>query len=218
MSFATVEFDLSMADPKTGRLLTAYAYTVEGINDVNGQPRLLSIGQLVMALCLARASALEYDENDNVNDPHTIVGLMDQMNTISAQLAAMTEIEKTIIDYEENGTNGGQTFTYWRVGSDNPVYANKYYDDVLHDLGVVPNDVNWVYRNGNTPSVEGRKYVQAKDLISDLEAKMDENNSFSQQKMIELQSLTNKRDQCYDMISNILKSLNTALVGNANNF
>ncbi|MBQ6247814.1 MAG: hypothetical protein IJK04_13170, partial [Kiritimatiellae bacterium] len=55
------------------------------------------------------------------------------------------------------------------------------------------------------------------DFISALEAKMDEKNSFSQQKMIELQSQTSKRDQCYDMISNILKSLNTVLVGNANN-
>jgi phospholipid N-methyltransferase len=55
------------------------------------------------------------------------------------------------------------------------------------------------------------------DFITKLEAKMDEKNSFSQQSMIELQSLTNKRDQSYDMISNVLKSLNTTLVGNANN-
>ncbi|MCQ2403963.1 MAG: hypothetical protein MJ202_09590 [Lentisphaeria bacterium] len=55
------------------------------------------------------------------------------------------------------------------------------------------------------------------DLISQIEAKMDSMNSFSQQKMIELQSDTNKRDQSYDMISNILKSLHTTLMGNANN-
>ena len=55
------------------------------------------------------------------------------------------------------------------------------------------------------------------DFISALEAKMDEKNSFSQQKMIELQSMTSKRDQAYDMVSNVLKSLNTVLVGIANN-
>ncbi len=55
------------------------------------------------------------------------------------------------------------------------------------------------------------------DLISQIETKMDSMNSFSQQKMIELQSCTNKRDQSYDMITNILKSLNSTLVGNANN-
>ena len=46
---------------------------------------------------------------------------------------------------------------------------------------------------------------------------MDSLNTFSQQKMIDLQSQTTKRDQAYDMISNVLKSLNTVLVGNANN-
>ena len=215
MSIGVVEFDLSMADPKTGRLLTAYAYTVEGINDVNGNPRQLSIGQLVMALCLKRASEMEA----------SIIAVMRDMNKISAKLAAMTEIEKSIIEYEENGGNGGQTLNCWRMSSDSPIYANNYYDDVLHSgpvgedvgLAIIPDDVDWVYRNGNTPSDPNRKYVQAKDLISDLEAKMDEKNSLNQQTMIELQSLTSKRDQCYDMISNILKSLNTVLVGNANN-
>ena len=46
---------------------------------------------------------------------------------------------------------------------------------------------------------------------------MDENNTFSQKTMIELQSQTNKRDQAYDMISNSLKSINTVLVDTANN-
>ena len=55
------------------------------------------------------------------------------------------------------------------------------------------------------------------ELISKIEAKMDSMNSFSQQKMIELQSDTNKRDQSFDMITNILKSLNSTLMGNANN-
>ena len=35
--------------------------------------------------------------------------------------------------------------------------------------------------------------------------------------MIELQSITNKRDQAYDMISNILKSFNTILTATVNN-
>ena len=39
----------------------------------------------------------------------------------------------------------------------------------------------------------------------------------SQEQMIMLQSETNKRDQAYEMISNILKSLYTVLTGVANN-
>jgi hypothetical protein len=46
---------------------------------------------------------------------------------------------------------------------------------------------------------------------------MDELNSFSQETMIELQSLTEKRDQAYDMISNILRSINTVITATINN-
>ncbi|MBQ6245396.1 MAG: hypothetical protein IJK04_00910, partial [Kiritimatiellae bacterium] len=59
MAIGTVEFDLSMIDQETGRYMTARAYTVDGITDANGLPRELSIGQLVMAICLDRASKLE---------------------------------------------------------------------------------------------------------------------------------------------------------------
>ena len=54
-------------------------------------------------------------------------------------------------------------------------------------------------------------------IITAIESKMDSLNSFSQQKMIELQSETNKRDQSYDLVTNILKSLNTVEVGIVNN-
>ena len=57
----------------------------------------------------------------------------------------------------------------------------------------------------------------SEQLITDIEAKMDSLNSFSQQTMIDLQSLTAKRDQSYDMISNIIKSLHTTLSTNSNN-
>ena len=67
----------------------------------------------------------------------------------------------------------------------------------------------------NYPIVNGG--IDIDQLITDIESKMDSMNSFSQQKMIELQSDTNKRDQAYDMITNILKSMNTVQVGIVNN-
>ena len=207
MSIYVDQIDLSMADPVTGEYLTANVYSVEGVTNPDGSLRQLSIGQLVMALCLKNAAELETQ----------IIQLMEVMNQTTAQLQAMTEIENTMIDYETNGTNGGQTLNSWHLSSDVPVYGGQGYDKFLHDTDVIDDDINWVYRNGNTPSVEGRKYISTTDLISVLESKMDEQNSFSQQKMIELQSLTNKRDQSYDMISNILKSLQTVLVGTVNN-
>ena len=83
MAIGTVEFDLSMVSPESGEFLTARAYTVEGVTNVDGSLRQLSIGQLVMAICLNRASKLEAD----------IIALMEEMSTTSAQLADMTKIE-----------------------------------------------------------------------------------------------------------------------------
>ena len=59
MPINTVEFDLSMVNPETGEYRTARTYTVDGVLGVDNQPRLLSIGQLVMAICLQRAASLE---------------------------------------------------------------------------------------------------------------------------------------------------------------
>ena len=60
-------------------------------------------------------------------------------------------------------------------------------------------------------------FDQVQTVISVLEDKMDSLNTISQDTLIQLQSLTAKRDQTYDLVSNALKSFNTVLVGNANN-
>ena len=190
MAVNTVEFDLSMASPDTGRYLTANVYTVAGVTNDDGSPRLLSIGQLVMAICLQRASELET----------SIIALMEEMNSTSAQLEAMTEIENDILDGGANMDNASTSHVTYNGTS------YTFYNFLVNVVGMSSSEV---------PS--GFVDASSTDFITALEAKMDEKNSFSQQKMIELQSQTSKRDQCYDMISNILKSLNTVLVGNANN-
>lgn len=194
MGFNTVTFDLSMnridnpfdaPDQVSGNALTANVYTVEGVTDGNGNLRLLSIGQLVMALCLARASELEAQ----------IIELMETMNKSSAQLEALTEVEEAMVAVDEN--------TLASNVSGQIVYNGATYDYVSFLKSVfgitVPSDMT------------------AGELITEIETKMDELNSFSQQTMIELQSLTNKRDQSYDIISNVLKSLHTTLLGTVNN-
>ena len=190
MPINTVEFDLSMVNPDTGEYLTARAYTVEGVNNVDGTPRELSIGQLVMAICLQRATALEAE----------IIALMETMNKTSVQLELMTQIETDILDGGANMAN---------INTSHVTYEGRDYDFRAFLVNVVRMDA------ASVPS----DFVSATDtdFITALEAKMDEMNSFSQQKMIELQSMTSKRDQAYDMISNVLKSLNTVLVGIANN-
>ena len=206
MAIGTVEFDLSMVNPDTGRYLTANVYTVDGVTNADGSLRELSIGQLVMAICLQRASELETN----------IIALMEEMNSTSAQLEAMTEIENEIVKWPDElkaaGTSA-RSLNNYNVSSDNAAYPGVTYKTALEDMGVIANGISYVRVSGNPDSDD----IMYDDFISQLEAKMDEKNSFSQQKMIELQSLTNKRDQSYDMISNVLKSLNTTLTGNVNN-
>ena len=202
MAIGTVEFDLSMVNPESGEFLTARAYTVEGVTNADGSLRELSIGQLVMAICLNRAARLEMGVWDNTQQKYVdgIIPLMEEMNDTSAQLAALTEIENDILDGGANMDNINTSHVTYN-GRDYTFY-NFLVNVMKFSASEVPTD-----------------FADASDtdLITLIESKMDEKNSFSQQKMIELQSLTNKRDQSYDMISNILKSLNTVLVGNANN-
>ena len=198
MAIGTVEFDLSMVSPQSGEFLTARAYTVEGVTNADGSLRQLSIGQLVMAICLSRASELETD----------IIALMEEMSTTSAQLADMTKIEQAVID-DFAANQNGHAYNLDNV----TVTSSTSAVQLLRDLEVINSSQTYV-RND---SILSNADIMYDDFITQIESKMDEKNSFSQQKMIELQSLTNKRDQSYDMISNILKSLNTVLVGNANN-
>ena len=198
MAIGTVEFDLSMVNPQTDEFLTARAYTVEGVENPDGSLRQLSIGQLVMAICLQRASALEAQ----------IIALMDEMNTTSQHLADMTTIEKAVIDDFSSNQNG-HAYDLHNVSITSSTDTVQF----LRDQGVLNSSQVYV-RNDSILSVADIMYD---DFITEIESKMDEKNSFSQQKMIELQSLTNKRDQSYDMISNVLKSLNTTMTGIVNN-
>ena len=199
MAIGTVEFDLSMASPETGEMLTARAYTVDGVTNEDGSLRLLSIGQLVMAICLQRASELEA----------SIIALMEEMNTTSAQLADMTKIEQAVIDeFTSNASDHAYNLNNVSVTSSTSAAQ------LLREMGVI-NDSQTYVRND---AVYSEADILYDDFISQIESKMDEKNSFSQQKMIELQSLTNKRDQSYEMISNVMKSINTQIIGNVNNF
>ena len=189
MAIGVDQIYLSMQSADTGEYLLANVYTVDGVTEADGvTPRLLSIGQLVMAICLQRAAELE----------SSIVTKMASLEDTSEQLELMTQIENTILD-------GGAKMD--DINTNRVTYkgnAMTFYDflvDVMAMDGVPRGSVS----------------ESSTELLTNIEAKMDEKNTFSQQTMIELQSLTNKRDQSYDMVSNVLKSLNTTIIGNVNN-
>ena len=206
MAIGIDTFDLSMTSPDTGRYLTANFYTVDGVTNADGSLRQLSIGQLVMAICLNRASKLETD----------IIALMEEMNATSAELKIMTTIEEKVIGWttaDPQPHPGYEHLYHDTISGTGTNYDGKTYMDVLRSMGIIGDGIECVRWSGSPDPND----IMYDDFITALESKMDEKNTFSQQKMIELQSLTNKRDQSYDMISNVLKSLNTVLVGNANN-
>jgi len=189
--FATEQIELSMCSSQTGLPLTANVYTLEGVTEVDGRtPRLMSIGQLVMAICLQRATKLE-DE---------IVDVMDQINANTMLLNGLTSVETELVKVGVNGTfDAGTTFTY---DGASVTYA-EFLSSKANVTGL-PSGTSW-------------SYEQVQTAISLLEDKMDSLNTISQDTLIQLQSLTAKRDQTYDLVSNVLKSLNTVLVGTVNN-
>ena len=197
MGFSTVEFNLSFDNSRIGGTgnLSANYYTVDGVNNPVGTPRALSIGQLVMALCLARAAELENGKIDQYGKvvKDGIIQIVESLNTTSEDLERLTEIEKAIVDK----TEGSVDLTAETL-SDGTTYKA-----FLESKGITVSE--------NTAN------SSSEQLITDIESKMDSLNSFSQQTMIDLQALTAKRDQSYDMISNILKSLYTTLSTNVSN-
>lgn len=206
MAIGIDTFDLSMTSPDTGRYLTANFYTVDGVTNADGSLRQLSIGQLVMAICLSRASALETD----------IIALMEEMNATSAELKIMTTIEEKVVGWttaDPQPHPGYEHLYHDTISGTGTNYDGKTYMDVLRSMGIIGDGIECVRWSGSPDPND----IMYDDFITALESKMDEKNTFSQQKMIELQSLTNKRDQSYDMISNVLKSLNTTIIGNINN-
>ena len=196
MGFKIEDLKLSFDKSRVGDTgnLTANYYTVPGVKNPDGSPRALSIGQLVMALCLARVASTEEDEYGNkIGLEPQIIEVVEGLNTTSENLERLTEIESEIV----NKTSGSVDLT-----------AKTLSDGTTYKAFLESMDITV---SGNTAS------SSSEQLITDIEAKMDSLNSFSQQTMIDLQSLTAKRDQTYDMISNILKSLYTTLSTNANN-
>ena len=197
MAIGVDQIYLSMKSPDTGAYLTADVYTVEGVKNADGSPRLLSIGQLVMALCLKRAHDLEMGYNDSITGQHVdgVLEIMNSLETNTEILECLTKIETDTLDGDVNLKTKKLTFQGVEM---------TYYDFLTRQTGVE-----------NVPT--GTVNSKSTEFISALEAEMDSRNSFSQQTMIQLQSQTTKRDQAYDMISNTLKSLNNVLVGTANN-
>ena len=192
-SIETVGFDLSMADIDTGMRLQAKTYSIQ-VENADGvmETKLsgLSIGQLVMAVCLERA----------VEKENEIISIMNTLNNTSSELENLTEIETAIVNADAKSGQSVNLAT--KTLTNKPDYTYQaYLQELLGSGATVPATAN----------------SDSSELITQIETAMDKRNSINQQTMIELQSATSKRDQAYDMISNMIKSLHTVMTGIVNN-
>ena len=113
----------------TGEYLTANVYTVAGVTNADGSLRRLSIGGLVMALCLKRAHDLEMGYNDPSTGQHVdgIVEIMNSLEATTELLERMTEIETKTLDGDVNLKTKKLTFRGEEM---------TYYDFLTRQTGV----------------------------------------------------------------------------------
>ena len=206
--FDTRQIDLSMRNPDTGRFLQANVYFVEGVKNADGSYRELSIGQLVMAICLARATEVE----------RALVLKMDAMNQASLMLDSLTAIETKIAETAAKKTYGDYIGTTWAdIGFTEKESARLR---KLHETDNWPDFVINYAKVPSLPTPEGsRGYgLEAIDtVLTNIESRMDDLNTQNQSDMIEMQSLTNKRDQAYDLNAALIKSFQTVIIGTVAN-
>lgn len=197
MSTLTVSQNLYEYTDSSGQLQTIQLgnlYSIEGVDGVNGDG-VLSIGQAVMAISLARATELEEE----------LISLMEELEANSEKLQALSDLESLLVEWESSATSSSTLTgdeTDYQITYNGTTYN---WDDFLVSMGLL----------SSTSSSYSLSDIES--IVTDMESQMDELNSFSQDTMIDIQSVTSKRDQSYDTISNILKSLNTTMTGNANN-
>ena len=191
-------------DANGNSLLQRNVYKVDGVTGIAADGT-LSIGQLVMALCLARATKLEDKIIELMNE---ISENTEKLNTISA---AQSDLTTWLAEHTSDTAS---------LNKDTPLASGKTWAQWIPELNAIgfniPTEIDYGWPIG-TITIAAYSQDQLNSYVSEMDSRMDELNTFSQETMISLQSTTSKRDQAYDMISNILKTLNTTLTGNANN-
>ena len=191
MDFTSSSIDLSLRNAETGRPLTASVYDV---TLDNGTVRTMSVAQLVMAICLKRATEKEAD----------VVAIMEDMARVTSNIEVVSDIEARLLELDTGDTINSVTGSWVVVWADD--------DGTIHE-----NTYTTAQAALNRMGISANTSLTVDAIIDNIESKLDELNTMSQEQMIMLQSETNKRDQAYEMISNILKSLYTVLTGVSNN-
>jgi len=203
-TIGVVNFNLSMTDPETGNRLQGQYYTLTGVMAADGkQLRPLSIGQLVMAVCLDQAVKLEAD----------IVTKMQEMAKTVTRIEVLTLLQETIINNPDSTGKLTLSHTYdlsqWPRAEGKTPYGSAENWSTTY---------KFLTSDSDGPLCKGLTTTStAEEVVSAISSALDDQNTVNQEETINLQSLTNKRDQRYDMITNILKSFGNVMAAIANN-
>ena len=195
-SFTVSTIDLSMCDPETGNPITANVYRVDGI------ARDLSISELVMAICLSRATELEGQIVARMEVMGRTTVNIETLTTIQSQLAKlMLDGKEKKDDIKINVVNPQWYDDSGKLTTYNPLYNYNDLSKFLSAIGITL----------------GEDVQKIDDVVARISTKIDSLNTTNQKDLISMQSDTNKRDQSYELITNMLKSIGTTLLGTANN-
>jgi len=191
---------------KSANPLTASVYTLEGVTNADGSLRLMSIGQLCMAICLQRAAKVELD----------LVGKMNEMAENSASLKTLSDVEQKIADKYNTEYSGSSTSFVVEF----PSATLEEFDRLMtsqhgYATGKAPYTISAADSKGNRKITVTSS--QADQFFTDVEATMDALNTTSQELLIDIESLTAKRDDTYSLVSNLTKSFYQACSAIGNN-
>ena len=203
--FTTESIALSMTTPSSGGkdYLKANVYELEGVYEADGvTKKQMSISQLVMAVCLSRATELESE----------IVKEMNEMAKTTDELETYSNIESELSQWQK--ANPSATLNASDIKTD-ASYSNLY--AALVSTTGYGDDGNESFLKAIGMSGSSWTADQVDEMMQNIEEQMDSKNTISQEQLIDIQSLTSKRDDTYSLISNVLKSLYTVMTGNVNN-
>jgi len=204
--FNTESINLSMKNPDTGNLLTSNVYTLEGVTEPGSTTlKKMSIGQLVMAVCLSRATELEAK----------IVAEMTAMAKTTEDLERLSKIEADLAAWQK--ANPSATLSVDVIKKDDKNVYSTTYPNLYATFSNDTERGNFLSDIGMSTSKTSWSADEVDEMMQNTEEQMDSLNTISQEQLIDIQSLTSKRDDTYSLISNVLKSLYTVMTGNVNN-
>ena len=207
--FKVGTIDLSSYNDVTGLKNTATVYWVDGID------RPLPLAQLVMAICFERAAEKE----------NKVVELMNTLATTTKTIEELAWFENVLVEFADKGikraSSGGDPpwgcdwggilksdkdlpeGCMWRGGADNKAPFGRWTDWLVTKFGIKTYPAGFQKQQNYSIDEVGK-------VLDSIETKLDSLNTTSQKDMILLQSETTKRDQTYDLITAMVKSISGA--------